>query len=63
MKQATIFRHLFKRIALILLGVNIIFSIILLPLYNSKLVRMIAIQGDTFAHSTIAACSEALYTE
>ncbi len=63
MKQTTIFRHLFKRIALILLGVNIIFSIILLPLYNSKLVRMIAIQGDTFAHSTIAACSEALYTE
>ncbi|PUB78074.1 MAG: hypothetical protein DBO99_08230 [gamma proteobacterium symbiont of Ctena orbiculata] len=63
MKQTTIFRHLFKRIALILLGVNLIFSIVLLPLYNDKLIRMIAIQGDAFAHSTIAACSEALYTE
>ncbi|PVV07659.1 MAG: hypothetical protein B6D72_18025 [gamma proteobacterium symbiont of Ctena orbiculata] len=63
MKQTTIFRHLFKRIALILLGVNLIFSIVLLPLYNDKLIRMIAIQGETFSHSTIAACSEALYTE
>jgi diguanylate cyclase (GGDEF)-like protein/PAS domain S-box-containing protein len=63
MKQTTIFRHLFKRIALILLGVNLVFSALLLPLYNNKLVRMIAVQGDTFAHSTIAACSEALYTE
>ncbi|MES9945628.1 MAG: EAL domain-containing protein [Candidatus Thiodiazotropha sp.] len=63
MKQTTIFKHLFKRIVLILLGVNLIFSIVLLPLYNNKLIRMIAIQGDTFAHSTIAACSEALYTE
>jgi diguanylate cyclase (GGDEF)-like protein/PAS domain S-box-containing protein len=63
MKQTTIFRHLFKRIALILLGVNLLFSIILLPFYNNKLVRMIAIQGNTFAQSTIAACSEALYTE
>jgi diguanylate cyclase (GGDEF)-like protein/PAS domain S-box-containing protein len=63
MKQTTIFKHLFKRIALILLSVNLVFSMLLLPLYNNKLVRMIAIQGDTFAHSTIAACSEALYTE
>ncbi|MES9990980.1 MAG: EAL domain-containing protein [Candidatus Thiodiazotropha sp.] len=63
MKQTTIFKHLFKRIALILLGANLLFSVILLPLYNNKLIRMIAIQGDTFAHSTIAACSEALYTE
>jgi diguanylate cyclase (GGDEF)-like protein/PAS domain S-box-containing protein len=63
MKQTTIFKHLFKRIALILLGVNLVFSLLLVPLYNNKLLRMIAIQGDTFAHSTIAACSEALYTE
>jgi diguanylate cyclase (GGDEF)-like protein/PAS domain S-box-containing protein len=63
MRQTTIFKHLFKRIALILLGVNLIFSVVLLPLYNNKLIRMIAIQGDTFAHSTIAACNEALYTE
>ncbi|MEW8505427.1 MAG: EAL domain-containing protein [Candidatus Thiodiazotropha sp.] len=63
MKQTTIFKHLFKRIALILLGVNLLFSIILLPLYNNKLIKMIAIQGDTIADSTIAACSEALYTE
>ncbi|MES9826176.1 MAG: EAL domain-containing protein [Candidatus Thiodiazotropha endolucinida] len=63
MKQTTIFKHLFKRVALILLSVNLLFSILLLPIYKDKLVRMIAIQGDTFANSTIAACSEALYTE
>jgi diguanylate cyclase (GGDEF)-like protein/PAS domain S-box-containing protein len=61
--QSTIFKHLFKRVALILLSVNLIFSLVLLPLYNNKLIRMIAVQGDTFAHSTIAACSEALYTQ
>jgi len=63
MKRNTIFHHLFIRVALILLGINIIFSLILLPIYNDKLVRMLAVQGDTFANSTIAACGEALYTE
>ncbi|MCU7856254.1 MAG: hypothetical protein KZQ79_11275, partial [Candidatus Thiodiazotropha sp. (ex Lucinoma borealis)] len=62
MKKNTIFRHLFKRVALILLGINLLFSLILLPIYKDKLVRMIAVQGDTFANSTIAACGEALYT-
>ncbi|MCU7924584.1 MAG: EAL domain-containing protein [Candidatus Thiodiazotropha sp. (ex Dulcina madagascariensis)] len=62
MKQNTIFRHLFIRMALILLGVNLIFSLILVPTYKSKLIKMIAVQGDTFANSTIAACAEALYT-
>ena len=63
MKRNTIFHHLFIRVALILLGINIIFSLILLPIYHDKLVRMLAVQGDTFANSTIAACGEALYTE
>ncbi|MCU7931744.1 MAG: EAL domain-containing protein [Candidatus Thiodiazotropha sp. (ex Codakia rugifera)] len=62
MKKSTIFRHLFKRVAFILLGINLLFSFILLPIYKDKLVRMIAVQGDTFANSTIAACGEALYT-
>ncbi|MCU7853699.1 MAG: EAL domain-containing protein [Candidatus Thiodiazotropha sp. (ex Monitilora ramsayi)] len=63
MKKNTIFKHLFKRVAFILLSVNLIFSIVLLPIYQDKLVRMIAIQGETFANSTIAACGEALYTQ
>ena len=63
MNRSTIFRHLFTRVALILLGINIIFSLVLLPIYQDKLIKMIASQGDTFANSTIAACGEALYTE
>ncbi|MCG7870461.1 MAG: hypothetical protein JAY74_29330, partial [Candidatus Thiodiazotropha taylori] len=63
MNKSTIFKHLFKRIALILLAINVIFSLILLPIYQDKLVKMIASQGETFANSTIAACGEALYTK
>ncbi|MCU7811372.1 MAG: diguanylate cyclase, partial [Candidatus Thiodiazotropha sp. (ex Notomyrtea botanica)] len=63
MIRPTIFRHLFIRVAVILLGINLLFSLVLMPIYKDKLVRMIAIQGETFANSTIAACGEALYTE
>ena len=63
MNKSTIFKHLFKRIALILLVINVLFSLVLLPIYQDKLIKMIASQGDTFANSTIAACGEALYTE
>ncbi|MCU7796898.1 MAG: EAL domain-containing protein [Candidatus Thiodiazotropha sp. (ex Myrtea spinifera)] len=63
MTRPTIFRHLFIRVAVILLGINLLFSLVLMPIYKDKLIRMIAIQGETFANSTIAACGEALYTE
>ncbi|MBW9258809.1 MAG: EAL domain-containing protein [Candidatus Thiodiazotropha sp. (ex. Lucinisca nassula)] len=63
MNRSTIFKHLFKRIALILLVINVVFSLVLLPIYQDRLIKMIASQGDTFANSTIAACGEALYTE
>jgi diguanylate cyclase (GGDEF)-like protein/PAS domain S-box-containing protein len=57
----TIFRHLFVRMAVILLGISIAFSFALMPIYNDKLIRMLATQGNTFANTTIAACGEALY--
>ena len=59
----TIFHHLFIRMAVILLGISIVFSLALIPIYNDKLVRMLASQGNTFANTTIAACGEALYTK
>lgn len=58
----TIFSHLFSRMAIILLGINIAFSIALMPIYHDKLVRMLSSQGNTFANTTIAACGDALYT-
>lgn len=57
----TIFQHLFTRMAIILLGISVAFSIALMPNYNDKLVRMLAAQGNTFANTTIAATGEALY--
>jgi diguanylate cyclase (GGDEF)-like protein/PAS domain S-box-containing protein len=59
----TIFNHLFIRMAVILLGVSITFSLALMPIYNDKLMRMHAAQGNTFANTAIAACGEALYTK
>jgi diguanylate cyclase (GGDEF)-like protein/PAS domain S-box-containing protein len=47
--------------AVILLGISIAFSFALMPIYNDKLIRMLATQGNTFANTTIAACGEALY--
>jgi diguanylate cyclase (GGDEF)-like protein/PAS domain S-box-containing protein len=58
----TIFNHLFIRMAVILLGVSMAFSIILTPIYHYKLVRMLAAQGNTFANTAVAACGESLYT-
>lgn len=58
----SIFQHLFIRMAIILLGGSFAFSFALMPIYNDKLVRMLAAQGNTFANTTIAACGEALYT-
>jgi diguanylate cyclase (GGDEF)-like protein/PAS domain S-box-containing protein len=49
--------------AVILLGISVAFSLALLPIYNDKLVRMLAAQGNTFANTTIAACGDALYTQ
>jgi diguanylate cyclase (GGDEF)-like protein/PAS domain S-box-containing protein len=49
--------------AIILLGISIVFSTALMPIYNDKLERMLAAQGNTFANTTIAACGEALYTK
>jgi diguanylate cyclase (GGDEF)-like protein/PAS domain S-box-containing protein len=59
----TIFKHLFTRMAVIMLGISLIFSIALIPIYQNKLLRMLAAQGNTFANTTIAACREALYTK
>ncbi|MES9981162.1 MAG: EAL domain-containing protein [Candidatus Thiodiazotropha sp. 6PLUC5] len=59
----TIFRHLYIRMAVILLGISLAFSFALLPIYSDKLTRMLAAQGNTFANTTIAACGEGLYTE
>ncbi len=63
MNKNTIFQHLFIRMAIILLGSSVAFSFALMPIYNDKLVRMLAAQGNTFANTTIAACGEALYTQ
>ena len=63
MKQSSLFSYLFYRVALILLLINILSSLLLLPVYKEKLVSMIAIQSNTFAQSTLATVSDALYTE
>ncbi len=62
-RKNSLFQHLFIRMAVVLLGVSSIFSFALIPIYNDKLVRMLAAQGNTFANTTIAACGEALYTK
>ncbi|MES9860337.1 MAG: EAL domain-containing protein [Candidatus Thiodiazotropha sp. LLP2] len=59
----TIFRHLYIRMVVILLGISLAFSFALLPVYKDKLIRMHAAQGNTFANTTIAACGEDLYTK
>lgn len=63
MKQGSLFRHLFYRVALVILLTNIISSLLILPIYKDKLISMITIQGNTFAYSTLATTSEALYTK
>ncbi len=63
MWKNSIFRHIFIRMAVVLVAVSVIFSFALLPIYNDKLVRMLTAQGNTFANTTIAACGEALYTQ
>ncbi|MCG7987260.1 MAG: EAL domain-containing protein [Candidatus Thiodiazotropha weberae] len=60
--RTTIFRHLYIRMAIILLCISLAFSFALIPVYNDKLSRMLAAQGSTFTNTTIAACGEALYT-
>jgi diguanylate cyclase (GGDEF)-like protein/PAS domain S-box-containing protein len=62
-RRNSIFNYLFIRMAVILLGISMAFSFALMPIYNNKVVRMLAAQGNTFANTTIAACSEDLYTE
>jgi diguanylate cyclase (GGDEF)-like protein/PAS domain S-box-containing protein len=59
----TIFNYLFFRVAVILFGVSMVFSFALMPMYQDKLVRMHAAQGNTFANTAVAACGEALYAE
>ncbi|MEJ2467329.1 MAG: HAMP domain-containing protein, partial [Candidatus Thiodiazotropha sp.] len=61
--QNSLFQHLFIRMAVILLGVSVAFSFAMIPIYNDKLMRMLAAQGTTFANTTIAACGEAIYTK
>ncbi len=62
MKRNTIFHHLFIRMAIIMLGISVLFSFAMMPIYKDKLLRMLAVQGNTFANTAIAACGEALYT-
>jgi diguanylate cyclase (GGDEF)-like protein/PAS domain S-box-containing protein len=62
MKRNTIFQHLFIRMAIIMLGISVLFSFAMMPIYKDKLVSMLATQGNTFANTAIAACGEALYT-
>lgn len=61
--KETIFRHLFVRLAVILLAINIVFSLLLVPVYKDKLTDQIASQSLSFANSTLATCNEALYLE
>jgi diguanylate cyclase (GGDEF)-like protein/PAS domain S-box-containing protein len=62
-RRNSIFNYLFIRMAVILLGISMAFSFALMPIYNDKVVRMLAAQGNTFANTAIAACSEALHAE
>lgn len=48
--------------AIIMLGISVLFSFAMMPIYKDKLLRMLAVQGNTFANTAIAACGEALYT-
>jgi diguanylate cyclase (GGDEF)-like protein/PAS domain S-box-containing protein len=57
----TIFNRLFIRMAVILFGVAMAFSIASAPIYHYKVKRMLAAQGNTFANTAVAACGESLY--
>lgn len=61
--RGTIFNHLFVRMAVILFGVSMAFSLMLTPIYHFKLMRMLTAQGNTFANTAVAASGEALYTK
>ncbi|MEW7986245.1 MAG: diguanylate cyclase [Candidatus Thiodiazotropha sp.] len=58
-----IFAHLFIRIVLIVGAVNLTFTLLSFSIYQERLKGIIITEGQTFASTTIAACSDAMYEE